>query len=50
MSLTVKDLIEKLKEHNQDLEVVFGNDEWVEISSVKADDNEGIQNPVVVLD
>lgn len=48
--MIVKELIQKLQEQNQDLEVVFGEDEWMEITLIKEDDNGGIQHPVVVID
>lgn len=46
--MKVKDLIKKLSEQNQDLEVVIGEDEWLEIESVK-EETYGIQKPVIVI-
>lgn len=47
--MKVKKLIKLLLEQNQDLDVVLGED-WQEITSVKEDDNGGIQHPVIVID
>lgn len=48
--MTVKELINELKKHNQDLEVVIDADRWLDVTSIKEDDNGGIQRPVVVID
>lgn len=44
----VKELIKLLQEQNQELEVVVGDD-WEEITSIKVDDNRGMQQPVIVI-
>ena len=46
--MKVKELIELLSKQRQDLEVVLGED-WQDIDVVKEDDNNGIQQPVVVI-
>jgi hypothetical protein len=48
--MTVIELIRELSKYPSDMEVVFGEDEWMEIDSVKQDDNGGIQKPVVVIE
>jgi hypothetical protein len=47
--ITVKELIKKLQEYDEKLEVVIGEDEWCNIFSIKVDDNGGIQKPVLVI-
>ncbi|MGG0308243.1 hypothetical protein ABEY43_06045 [Priestia megaterium] len=47
--MKVKELIELLSKQNQELDVVFGEDDWADIDTVKEDDNNGIQHPVVVI-
>jgi hypothetical protein len=49
MTMKVKDLIEELQKHDQDLEVVTDESRWLEIESVKKDDNDGSQQPVIVI-
>lgn len=47
--MKVKELIQELQKQNQESEVVFDKDSWLEISQVFEDDNNGKQQSVVVI-
>lgn len=46
--MKVKELIELLSKQNQELEVVLGED-WEDVDTIREDDNNGIQQPVIVI-